>query len=72
MNTKDIIRKIRGEMSHVEMAAKYKLTVATIYRWEKGERLPDRPSLVKLALSADSELYLSLLGELGLLPAGSA
>jgi len=68
MNTKDILRQIRGEMSHVEMAAKYKITVATIYSWESGKRLPDRPSLAKLAAQADTDLYLGLLGALELLP----
>lgn len=66
MNTQEILRQIRGDMSQVEMAAMYGTTVATIYTWENGRRLPSVQSLAKFARLADGGLYRELLDSLSL------
>ena len=43
-----MIRKERG-ISTVQLSEEIGCTQQTVYRWERGERIPDVPTLMKIA-----------------------
>ena len=67
METREILRQMRGDLSHVEWAALLSVTVATVYAWESGRRTVGVINLAKLAL-ARPEMQGELLASLGMLP----
>lgn len=68
MQTKQILREMRGDLSHVEWAALLKVTVATVYAWESGRRTVGVVNLAKLAVARPG-MQGELLASLGMLPA---
>lgn len=67
METKQILREMRGNLSHVEWAAELSVTVATVYAWESGRRTVGVVNLARLA-KARPEMQEELLASLGMLP----
>jgi len=72
METRKVLREIRGAFSKEEWAAETGISVPTIYNWERKKKplKPSRQLLVVLAQFAEPGLYLKLLESLELLPLG--